>query len=223
MNMLIPIIVVSSISTAFYFIAKRSRKFKKTLTLNGFEVSESYPKYIENICKEIFDSPIRSGFYYRSRINSEWGADSWIVDIDKGGADAPSCQVLITDKNFTSFPEFALALTDGIPRIGRLFKFFDQLEKPFEKAGFHLLSEFSQPFFQKRKGIVVYAKEEFDMKPVIPPCVLDDLRSGGYRGLAFYKKRIIVWTYAEANPDKLFAIAKGMSECFQVKSSVFKT
>ena len=208
MNVLIPTIVIGGFIIAISFIAKRSRRFKQCLVLNGFEIQENYPKYIEDICEELFDNRVRPGFYYKARLDSEWGEDTWVINVDSGGGDDPSQEVLITNKRTYNFPEFILGLTDGIAKINGLFKFINRIDGPFKKTEFHLLPESYQPFIQKRKGIVVYAKENIDVKKVVLPSVLENLRSGGYGGAAFYKERIVVWTYAESNPEKLFIIAK---------------
>ncbi|MCP3930926.1 MAG: hypothetical protein GY705_17715 [Bacteroidetes bacterium] len=208
MNVFIPIIVISGFIIAIYLIASRSRRFKKCLTLNGFEIHKNYPEYIENICEELFDSRVRPGFYYRARIDSEWSDDAWVIDVDFGGGDDPSQQVLITKKTPYSFPEFALSLSDGITKINGLFKLIDRFENPFKKGGFHLLTESYQPFLQTRKGIIVSAKEDVDIRKIALPSALESLRSGGYGGAAFYKRRLVVWTFAESNPDKLFVVAR---------------
>ncbi len=212
MNVLIPIIVIGGFIIAIYFIASRSRRFEKCLNLNGFEIHENYPEYIENICEEMFDSRIYPGHYYRARIDSEWGNDAWVVSVDKGGGDDPSQEVLITKKTPYRFPEFVLGLSDRTTKINGLFKLINRFEEPFKKAGFHLLPEPYQPFIQKRKGIIVYAKEDIDIGKIALPSVLESLRSGGYGGAAFYKGRIVVWTIAESTPDKLFIVAKELQK-----------
>lgn len=98
-----------------------------------------------------------------------------------------------------------------MPRVpGRIVQILNRYEKPFSGAGFKLLPESFQPFLQRRKGLVVYAPEEFDIRPFVPPGGLDGLRSGGYGGVACYRDRIVVWTYSQAHPEKLFSIARNL-------------
>jgi hypothetical protein len=212
MNVFIPTIVIGGFIIAISFIVKRSRRFKKCLVLNGYEIQENCPEYIEDICQELFDNLVRPGFYYKARLDSEWGEDAWVINVDSGGGDDPSQEVLITKKNPDSFPEFALGLSDGITKINGCFEFIDRFEGTFKKAGFYLLPESHQPFLQKRKGVIVYAKEDIDLRSIILPSVLDSMRSGGHGGAAFYKGRIIVWTFAESNPNKLFVTARELQK-----------
>ncbi len=215
MNIIIPIIVIGVFFiTVISFIAKRSIRFKKCLILNGFEIHENYPEYIDNICEELFDKRVHLGVYYRGRIDSEWGDDAWVIDVDSDGDENSAPQVLITSRRPYNFPEFILGLSVGVAKINGLFKYFDRLERKFrsKKTDFYLLSEPYQPFLQKRKGIIVYAKEDIDVRKVVLPSVLNGLRSGGYGGAAFCKERIVVWTESESNPDKLFIIAKELQK-----------
>lgn len=215
MSISIAAIVVAGLITAFWIIAHRASRFRKAAVGNGFQRSENRPPYLDDICKALFDGPIRPGSCYRGTIGSRWGNDSWILDVDKGGGDDPSLQVLITEENSHCIPAFAVGVTDGIDTIGRLFRLLNRMEKPFSKAGFHLLPEPFQPFLMKQKGVVVYATSDFDVQPLILPHVIKSLRSGGYGGAAWYRARIVVWTYAQANPEKLFIIAKGLRDGFR--------
>ncbi len=95
MDVLITFIVVSGLVAAFYFIAKRSRAFRKHLAQHNFELHEDCPQHIRDICNELFDGRVNSRACYRARPDSEWGDDSWVADVDTGGDDA-SQQVLIT-------------------------------------------------------------------------------------------------------------------------------
>jgi hypothetical protein len=218
MGIAITVIVVAGLVAGFYFIAKRAYTFKRVTALNGFRENEDCPDYIENICRALFDRGVRPGPCFRSGTDSEWGGDAWVVDVDAGGGDDPSQQVFISGRICRDIPDFAMSLTEGFEKIGRIVQIINRLEKPFAGAGFHLLPEPFQPFLQRRKGLAVYAPEEFDIRPFVSPRVLDGLRSGGYGGVACYQERIVVWTYAQAKPDKLFRIARGLLEAFPSSS-----
>ncbi len=212
MGIFISLIVITGFVSVFCFIARRAMAFRKLLDLKGFKPHEKHPEHLDSICEDLFDCRISSGFYYRAGEDSEWGKDSWVVDVDSGGGDDPSQQVLFTEKispkSSSELPEFVMALTEGITSV----KCLRILEPEFLNTGLRLLPDSFQPFLRKRKGLVVYSNNEFDLKSVVTEKVISALRSGGYGGAAFYEERIVVWTYAEANPEKLFAVANELKE-----------
>ncbi|BBO68424.1 hypothetical protein DSCA_23540 [Desulfosarcina alkanivorans] len=207
MNAAITIIVLGGLIGVFYFIACRARTFRRCLAQNGFEPGDHCPEHVEALCGGLFDGRVRPGVHYRARADSRWGDDAWVVDVDAGGGDDPSQQVLISGAISSPLPAFVLGLTEGITRFDRL----NRLAGSFKKTGLRLLPESLQPFLQQHRGIAVYSRQALDAATVVPPAVVDGLRSGGYGGAAFFNRRVVVWTFAQARPEKLFRIAEALS------------
>jgi hypothetical protein len=200
---------VAALGVGLWLVIRRSREFERVLARHGFRRVDACAEEIAAAVRALFDAgPSRR--CHRSGPGSPWGEDAWVVSLDRGG-DLPSLEVLLVPAPAQELPEFVAGVAEGVGRIGGLVKWLDRVDAPYQGAGFHLLPEELQPFLSRRRGLLLYAREDVDLRKRLPPALFERLlQARGVHGAACSAGHVLVWTCNQAAPDELFEVAAGL-------------